>query len=321
MADSRPSVAHPRGTEAVGESEMVRDPFSERLDIDSPRQPGIVLFRRPGGPGSRMPGSQPATALAAKLPARLDPAGHWSQLPLLAIDEATAHAAHLIVSRHEDPVGTLFDVLRTRLLQALDERGWNRIVVTAPTRGCGTSTVAANLALSMARRPGTRTLLIDLDLRMPSLHRLFGVEPPGPIRSMLSGEQPVEAHMQRVGQNLCLALSDRAEPDAAELLQEPATVETFRHLCSLYAPDVLLYDMPPVLEGDDVLAFLPQTDGAILVVDGLRTLPSEVQEAERLIRERSELVAVVLNRAEDRPGDALRGTGGWRARLRRWSRV
>lgn len=244
---------------------------------------------------------------SALLPLRHDPDRLWADLPALTLAPAVIDAGNLIVTHREDPVGLLYDHLRTRLLQALQERGWTRVAVTSPTRGCGSTMVAANLALALARRPSGRTVLIDMDLRAPSLAALFGVADSGRLRDVLTGAQPMESHFHRLGQTLALGLNGQAEPDPAELLQEPGTAAALEALLEDLSPDVVLYDLPPVLDSDDVLAFLPEVDGVLLVADGTRSTAAQVRECERLLKDRTQLLGVVLNRAEDSPANPKPG--------------
>ncbi|MFN3644904.1 MAG: CpsD/CapB family tyrosine-protein kinase [Gemmobacter sp.] len=243
----------------------------------------------------------------ALLPIRHDPDRLWADLPALQLDPAHAAAGHLIVTHREDPVGLLYDHLRTRLLQALQERGWTRVAVASPTRGCGATTVAANLALSLARRPSGRTVLIDMNLRAPGLAALFGVTNPGRLRDVLTGAQPMESHFLRLGRTLALGLNGQVEPDSAELLQEPATATALEAILEDLSPDVAIHDLPALLECDDALAFLPEVDGLLLVADGTRTTAAQVRECELLLKGRTELLGVVLNRAEDSPAARPKG--------------
>lgn len=276
--------------------------------LRGPRPAGraVSVFGHARAPAPALPDLHGDDLRNALLPARHDPDRLWADLPVLRLDAAQAQAHHLIVSHREDPVGLLYDHLRTRLLQALQERGWSRVAVAGPTRGCGASTVAANLALALGRRPSGRTLLIDLDLRQPALAAIFGHPDPGPLREVLTGEQPMEAHFCRVGRTLALGLNGRAEADASELLQEPATADALEAVMEDLSPDVTLYDLPPVLEADDVLAFLPEVDGILLVADGTRTTAAQIRDCERLLKDHTQIIGVVLNRAEDSPAAGRR---------------
>jgi Mrp family chromosome partitioning ATPase len=150
-------------------------------------------------------------------------------------------------------------------------------------------------------------VLIDMNLRAPGLAPLFGVTNPGRLRDVLTGAQPMESHFLRLGRTLALGLNGQAEPDSAELLQEPATAAALEAMLEDLSPDVAIHDLPAMLECDDALAFLPEVDGLLLVADGTRTTAAQVRECELLLKGRTELLGVVLNRAEDSPAARAKG--------------
>jgi len=84
----------------------------------------------------------------------------------------------LISATREDPAHVAFDVLRTKLVATLRARGWHRVAITSATPDCGKSFVAANLAISLSRQSGLRTVLMDMDLRRPSLATMLGISAP-----------------------------------------------------------------------------------------------------------------------------------------------
>ena len=100
-----------------------------------------------------------------------------------------------------------------------------------------------------------------------------------------------------------MGLNKASAQDPAELLQEPDTARALDEMRAALQPDVVIYDLPPALLCDDVLAFLPQVDGVLLVADGHSTRAKEVAACERLFKDQTELLGVVLNRAEDSETD------------------
>jgi len=190
-----------------------------------------------------------------------------------------------------------FDLLRTRLRKTTGENGWVNIAVTAPTRGCGTTFTALNLALSLSRIAGSRTVLMDLNLREPGLDRALDVTAPGEMRDFLSGDARIEDHVQRVSDTLALGLNARPDMDAAETLQHPALSRTLDQMRAALRPDLVIYDMPAMLGHDDVSAFLPQLDGILLVSDGSQTMGRQLVECEQMLDGQVPLLGVVLNRA------------------------
>ncbi len=203
----------------------------------------------------------------------------------------------------QNPVTRTFDMLRTRVLQAMASRKWTRLAVTSPTHGCGKSFVAANLALSMARLPSCRTVLMDLELRDPQLAPLFVQTDAAPLIEFLMGEQPLESHFRRYGRNLALALNGEPVPLSSELLQDPEFANAMGALRDLLQPDIVIFDTPPALVGDDVLSMAEQVDAVLLVSDGTRTSPDDLRACERLFEGKIPLLGVVLNRAQDRAQD------------------
>lgn len=280
---------------------MTGDPSDQGRDH---KHPAVSVFRRGaagGGIAKGMSGPQgqgPFPNLASL--AALNPARVWESLNPVVLDADALAGNGLFANPAANPAASAFDILRTRLVQAMEQRGWKRIAITSPTHGCGKSFVAANLALALARRPSSRTVLMDLELRRPALADLLGQKDVGAIRDFLTGEQPLEAMFRRVGRSLALGLNAEAVPASADLLQDPATASTLIDMLDQLAPDIAIYDLPPALASDDVLAMLPQVDAVLLVADGTRTTATDIKACERLFEDRIPLMGVVLNRAQDR---------------------
>lgn len=236
---------------------------------------------------------------AAAAPAA-DTRSAWNALRALLPDALTMRRHKLFAETSDDDITRRFDLLRTLLTDPIEEHGILRLGVTAPTDGAGTSFVAANLALAMARRPGSKVLLVDMNLRRPGLARMFGATPPAPIVDVLNGKRSAGTHLRLFGDNLALMLNAQNVEASAELLQDPASADALQQMRRQYGPTLEIYDLPPVLDRDDLLSFLPQLDGVLLVADGLSNTASQVRAAEELMKGRTRLVAVVLNRGEIR---------------------
>lgn len=190
-----------------------------------------------------------------------------------------------------------FDQLRTQILQAVRTEGLSRIAVAGPTSGSGSTFIAVNLARALARVPGTKTVLLDLNLRDPGVADTIGVEAQGDIDEFLSGEVSFFEHLVRYDEGLALGLSESARDSASDLLQSVTLGGIFRETETILRPDVVMLDLPPILEYDDLSAVLPHVDAVLLVADGNQTQAKHIEECERLITKRSKLMGVVLNRA------------------------
>jgi len=288
-----------------------------------------ILQRRPQVPPDPGAGAGPRVpvfrrAAAALPPVRLDqrtgqemdappadkaasPTQVWDSLAEAKGNTDLWHGNGLFPDAESQPPGRPFDLLRTRCLQAMARKGWRRLAVTAPTPGCGTSLVAANLALALARLPACRTVLMDLNLRAPRLAGLLGQTGAGPLAQALLGGAPPKAWLRRIGRDLAVALNGAPGLRPAEVVQHPAFGRAMQAMLGRLQPDIVVIDCAPALEGDAVLALSGQVDAVLLVADGTATSPDQIEACARLFRGHMPLLGVVLNRAQDRVAGGKQG--------------
>lgn len=274
------------------------------IAADAGRSGGVSLFRRgqiSANPTMTYDLSTGRQIFSHGLPSlSLNPVKVWESLAAVRLSPDHLVGNGLFPLSSNDPAAAAFDHLRSRLLHGISQKGWRRIAISSPTHGCGKSYVATNLALSLARRNDSRTVLIDMDLRRPQLANLLGLSDAPPLADFLSGEQPLESIFRRFGRTLALGLNGAPVKMASELLHSPETAEAMTLACDLLDPEVVIVDLPPVLAGDDVLAIAGQVDAVLLVTDGARSKPEEIRATERVLEGRLPLLGVVLNRAEER---------------------
>lgn len=264
--------------------------------------PATEAATRPVPAGDAPPGPPAAPAAPAdRLPRVRDP---WAGLRTIVADPDLMDRNLVITALRSDPAHGAFDVLRTRMVQAMADHRWRRVAITSPTKGCGKSFTAINLAVALSRYEQQKTVLLDLDLRAPALARLVGVRDAGSIGDMLRGLVPPESHLRRfapnsmhIGPTLALGLNDRVEPFAAELFQDRAAAEALAGLQERFAPDIMLFDLPPALAQDDVIALRPLYDCVLMVIGGGSTTARELREATRRIGEDKPVLGIVLNKA------------------------
>ncbi|MEC7257632.1 MAG: CpsD/CapB family tyrosine-protein kinase [Pseudomonadota bacterium] len=197
----------------------------------------------------------------------------------------------------DDAVEASFDMLRTKLVKMLRANGWNRVAVAAPTRGCGATFSAVSLAMSLAGIPGTRTVLMDMNLRRPGVADALDITAAGTMRAFLTGATGLSDHMVRAGDALALGLTRGAANDAGDVLNSDVCATVFNDMIDRLSPDVALCDLPPVLENDDLSAFLPHVDGVILVADADQTTADHIARCEAQLFGQTQILGVVLNQA------------------------
>lgn len=224
--------------------------------------------------------------------------GAWEGLPPLVIDHDAAANNRVITLDRLSPAHGAFDMMRTKLLRLLRENNWTSVAITSPTPACGKTCIALNLAFSLANQRDCRTVLVDLDLRRPQIGKTLAIKYPGSIESFLKGDAGLRETFFRYGDNLAIGPNRQAVQFSAELLQSAAAAQSLQEMRQEIKPDVILYDLPPMLSTDDVLAFLPNVDGVVLVAASDQSTVSEVDICEQSLREKTNVLGVVLNKSQ-----------------------
>lgn len=189
-----------------------------------------------------------------------------------------------------------FDVMRTKVLQTMRANNWRRLAITSPTPACGKSTITLNLGFSLTRQPEIRTLLAEIDLRRPSLARSLNYMPNRNFADVLRGEAALAEAAICYNGNLAIALNRTPARNPAELLHGVAVPEILDGIEATYAPDLTIFDMPPMLVSDDAMVFAEQVDCVLLVAAAEATTVKEIDICERELATQTNVMGVVLNK-------------------------
>jgi protein-tyrosine kinase len=224
----------------------------------------------------------------------------------VTVDSSLCRERRLLLdARDESDSATVaaYRMLRTRLLQRARAKDWRVIAVTSAGPNDGKTLTALNLALSMARDKSREIVLLDLDMRNPSVCRVLDVQPRHELRDYLEGGDHLRELFFSVGtDNLLIAGSTRPTQHASELLASPRFEELLRSLRQGAVDPVVLIDLPPVLLTDDALVVAPKVDAVLLVVSEGVTSRAEFAKALDVLSE-FPIAGVALNRAaETAPG-------------------
>ena len=186
--------------------------------------------------------------------------------------------------------------IRTNILFAAADRNLKTLVVTSPGPQEGKTSSAVSLAIAMAQA-GSRTLLIDTDMRRPRLHRIFSVSGQEGITAMLAGDDNKDLDdliKDTEVPNLFLLPCGQIPPNPAELCQSERFTQLRDRLSERF--DRLVYDTPPVLMVTDAVVMSTLVDGTVLVARTGETSRESLRETSRQILEvKSKLFGCVLN--------------------------
>ncbi|HHW37910.1 MAG TPA: CpsD/CapB family tyrosine-protein kinase [Bacillales bacterium] len=184
-------------------------------------------------------------------------------------------------SHPESIISEQYRTIRANIQFLFPHHQQQTLLVTSPGYGEGKSITVANLAISMAQL-GKKILLVDADLRKPSIHTLFQLDHSPGLADVLTGETTVEgAVLQTEVQGLEIVTSGLATNHPAELLSSPKLEQMIDAAKKKY--DFVLFDSSPILDVTDSRLLANQCEGTILVIRNGKTRTNEATEAKRLL--------------------------------------
>ncbi|MFA5890651.1 MAG: polysaccharide biosynthesis tyrosine autokinase [Actinomycetota bacterium] len=230
-------------------------------------------------------------------------------LPVLAeIPVVPADQAGRVLFLSKDPrsrQAEAFRKLRTNVQFLSVDKPVYRVLVTSPYTGDGKSTVAANLAAAMAAG-ALKTLLVDADLRRPTIDQYFDLKDKPGLTDVLMGTASPSQAIARISPYLGVMPSGPLPPNPAELLAGSRMVSVLDGLAS--GTDVIVFDTPPALPVTDAAALASRMDGVIVVLRAGRVTRDHARDAVQAFeRVGIRVLGIVLNAS----GGEGSGRGGY----------
>lgn len=174
-------------------------------------------------------------------------------------------------------VSEAFKILRTNLLFTIKLNEPRVIVVTSPNQGEGKTTIASNLGVTFAANK-LKTLLVDADMRIPNLHRQFGMSNADGLSNCLNGDCDLDRCIVPTQiENLSLLPSGPIPPNSSELLTSEAMLNLVSELKNRF--QLVIIDSPPVNIVADTPIVSSQADGTLIVVSAGSTRRKDLSKA------------------------------------------
>lgn len=185
--------------------------------------------------------------------------------------------AQISVLHHKSLVAEQYRTIRTNIEFSSVQTHLRSILVTSSVPGEGKSFSAANLAAVFAQQE-KKVLLVDADLRKPTIHETYQLENVQGLTNVLVGNASLGETVQKtLIDNLYVLTSGPTPPNPAELLSSKAMGELIQEMYSRYS--LVIFDSPPLLAVADGQILANQTDGSVLVVLSGKTKMDTVQKA------------------------------------------
>jgi Mrp family chromosome partitioning ATPase len=241
------------------------------------------------------PFERAATARVGRIPS----AENAARTVSISLD--TLRERRIIMPNDPVPAAHAYRMLRTQLLRQARANRLRMIGVVSCADGEGKTLTAVNLALSIAAEPNQTVLLVDLDLRRPSIARLLGLDVLSGLDAWFeNGDLAVaDLFVKLEGiERLRVLPALYSVTGSSEALAGARTHELLTELKTRYTDRVVILDLPPALLTDDVLTVAPMLDGVLLVVSEGRTRREDVARARELLGS-VRILGTVLNLASE----------------------
>lgn len=193
-----------------------------------------------------------------------------------------------------------YRTLRTNIQYSSFDKPIKTIVITSAEAAEGKSTVSGNLALSFAQND-KKVIIIDCDLRKPSMHKNFKISNLIGLSEVLIGKEELENAIQKRNDNLDILPSGKIPPNPSEMLASSAMNRLIEKLSEKY--DIIILDSAPLKAVTDAQILSTKADGTILVVRAQRTNKESVIEAKSLLTKvGANIIGTVLHAVENTKG-------------------
>jgi capsular exopolysaccharide synthesis family protein len=190
-----------------------------------------------------------------------------------------------------------YRVLRTNIQYSSFDNEVKTIVITSSEPGEGKSTTAGNLALSFAQAE-KKTIIVDCDLRKPSLHKKFKISNINGLSDVLIGREKLEVAIHKHNNKMDILTSGKIPPNPSEMLGSKAMSRLIEVLKGNY--DIVILDTAPLQAVTDAQILSTKADGVILVVRAEATKKESVTQAKSLLdKVGANILGTVLNGVEN----------------------
>jgi protein-tyrosine kinase len=227
------------------------------------------------------------------------------------VDANTLERNRLIAGSANTLTTEAYKHLRTQILQKTLEEHRNVLMFISPLPDEGKTLTTINLAISISQELDQTVLLVDADLRSPSIHRYFGLPKTMGLGDYLEGRASIpELLVHPEGFNRLVILpGGKPTSWASEIIRSRQMSDLVKELKHYYADRYVLLDLPPLLSYADGLAFAPKVDGIVVIVEARKTPQEDLLRCKEML-EKFPVLGYVFNKADNLDSKRYYGHNG-----------
>jgi|GEM_PF-1257296 len=188
-----------------------------------------------------------------------------------------------------------YKLLRTKILRQFSANGWDKLAVVSARSGQGATLTATNLAMCVSKLHGYTAVLADLNFNNPRIHKYIGLEPKFGIPDCEFRKSGLDQILVDIdGEDLVVLPTSIEIEDPSDVLMSPRFEELMLEVSARYKKGLVIMDMPPVLESDDVIACSDHWDAALVVVQEGVTHKADLERVSEVLTGRP-VIGVLYN--------------------------
>ena len=219
----------------------------------------------------------------------------YTQTKVISLDSSHLEKHRLMMLLNDPKAMDCYNLLCTRLLQKTRDKGHNSIMVTSALEDEGKTITSINLAVSIAREVKQTVLLVDTDLRNPTIHHYLGCDGQKGLRDYLLADEPLAKLLINPGlAKMVILAAGKRLSGSTEILGSPKMEKLVEEMKRRYPERYVIFDCPPLLTSPDALIFSSYVDGIILVVEAGRTPRDQISKAIELLDGKN-IIGLVMN--------------------------
>jgi protein-tyrosine kinase len=222
----------------------------------------------------------------------------YTQTRQCAIDQLLIRRNRIISVCSEDEADRL-KILRLQILNTLGDSEKNTLLVTSANHQEGKTLTAINLAISFSHQTNKTVLLVDADIRKPSIHDVLGLGVHPGLSDYLSGRAGISDLLVNPGMDRIVILpAGKPMRNSAELLASPRMTQLFEDIKQKYPERFIIFDGAPVLKSADPLVFSNFIESIMIVVEAEKTSKQDLKRVFEMLKGKP-IIGTVLNKVQN----------------------
>jgi protein-tyrosine kinase len=222
----------------------------------------------------------------------------YTQTRKCVIDQLLMRKNRIISVCTEDEADRI-KILRTQIINTLRDGEKNTLLVTSANHQEGKTLTAINLAISFSHQTNKTVLLVDADIRKPSVHDFLGLGVHPGLSDYLSGRAGISDLLVNPGMDRIVILpGGKPMRNSAELLASPRMTQLFEDIKQKYPERFIIFDGAPVLKSADSLVFSNFIESILIVVEAEKTRRDDLKRVFEMLKDKP-IIGTVLNKVQD----------------------